>query len=98
MEHSRGIPMYANFKHVKSIFLAALEKEGAAGREAYLREACANDSGLRGQVDALLLRHEQAGSFLQFPSPDLAHSEPDPSPSESGRDSELRPGEARAMS
>ncbi|HEV2946458.1 MAG TPA: serine/threonine-protein kinase, partial [Gemmataceae bacterium] len=60
--------MNAKFKHVKEIFLAALEIEVDSGREAYLREACAHDPALRGQVDALLHRHEQAGSFLQFPS------------------------------
>jgi serine/threonine protein kinase/tetratricopeptide (TPR) repeat protein len=61
--------MNASFRQVKDIFLAALEKEDASDREAYLSEACASDTGLRGQVEALLHRHEQAGSFLQAPSP-----------------------------
>jgi serine/threonine protein kinase len=61
--------MNPNFKHVKEIFLAALEKEGASEREAYLSETCGNDSALREQVDALLRRHEQAGSFLQVAAP-----------------------------
>jgi eukaryotic-like serine/threonine-protein kinase len=61
--------MNASFKQVKDIFLAALEKDSASDLEAYLSEVCAGDLALRGQVDALLRRHEQAGSFLQFPSP-----------------------------
>jgi serine/threonine protein kinase len=84
--------MNAKFKHVKEIFLAALEIEVDSGREAYLREACAHDPALRGQVDALLRRHEQAGSFLQFPSPalsPLAGEQSEPRPLESG--SEPRP-------
>ncbi len=59
--------MRAEFKQVKSIFLAAVEKPEPVEREAYLREVCGSDLALRGQVDALLRRHEDAGSFLERP-------------------------------
>jgi len=82
--------MNASFKQVKDIFLAALDIEDDPGREAYLSVACADEPALRGQVDALLRRHEQAGSFLQFPSPAPILSSPprgeesDPRPLGSG--------------
>jgi serine/threonine protein kinase/WD40 repeat protein len=48
----------------RSIFLAALEKEGAE-RAAYLDTACADNAEMRGQVEALLQEHAGAGSFLE---------------------------------
>src|SRR5262245_37074995 len=70
--------MNANFWRVKEIFLAALEKPGAAERDAYLGEACWQDENLRRQVDALLDKHAQAGSFLEPParSPAVTATEP----------------------
>jgi serine/threonine protein kinase len=59
--------MRPEFKHVKEIFLAAVEKADPAEREAFLREACGVDDSLRRQVDGLLRRHEDAGSFLEHP-------------------------------
>jgi serine/threonine protein kinase/tetratricopeptide (TPR) repeat protein len=58
----------AEFKQVKQIFLAAVEKAGPEERAAYLREACGGDAALRRQVEALLRQHEQAGSFLERPA------------------------------
>ncbi len=52
---------------VESIFLAALEKDAPAVREAYLHNACGPDLGLRLNVDRLLKAHEQAGDFLRGP-------------------------------
>jgi serine/threonine protein kinase len=60
--------MNADFRRVKEIFLAAVEKQDAAERDAYLREACGQDEDLRRQVDALLGKHAQAGSFLEPPA------------------------------
>jgi serine/threonine protein kinase/tetratricopeptide (TPR) repeat protein len=62
--------MDAEFRRVKDLFLTALEKEGSHEREAYLSEACGADESLRRQVDVLLQRHEQAGSFLEKPAAD----------------------------
>lgn len=55
-------------KRVKELFLAALEKETPADRDAYLKEACGDDEPLRRQVDELLRKHEEAGSFLEQPT------------------------------
>jgi hypothetical protein len=41
----------------KSIFLAALDLETPAEREAYLAGACGSDAGLRRAVDRLLAAH-----------------------------------------
>ncbi len=59
--------MRPEFKQVKSIFLAAVEKADHDEREAFLREACGDDDALRRQVENLLRRHEDAGSFLERP-------------------------------
>ncbi|HMF12182.1 MAG TPA: serine/threonine-protein kinase, partial [Gemmataceae bacterium] len=60
--------MPAEFHRVKELFLAALEKDHATVRFAYLDEACGADVDLRQRVDALLARHERAGSFLEAPA------------------------------
>src|SRR5262245_17077036 len=58
-------------RHLMTVFLAALERESAEERAAYLDEACRNDSAIRARVDALLLAHEHAAGFLERPpSPD----------------------------
>jgi serine/threonine protein kinase/tetratricopeptide (TPR) repeat protein len=61
--------MNADFQRVKDIFLAAVEREPGAPRSAYLNEACGHDMELRQRVEALLVRHEAAGSFLESPAP-----------------------------
>jgi serine/threonine protein kinase len=61
--------MDAQFRRVKEIFLAAVEKQNPADRDAYVRAACGEDEGLRRQVDALLVKHEQAGAFLEPAGP-----------------------------
>jgi serine/threonine protein kinase/tetratricopeptide (TPR) repeat protein len=60
--------MSADFQRVKDIFLAALDREAGPSRSAYLSEACGQDSELRQRVEALLVRHEAAGSFLESPA------------------------------
>src|SRR5262245_50151355 len=52
----------------RTIFLAALEKDDQAQRQAYLDEACAGDPALRERVESLLRSHDKAGSFLNLPA------------------------------
>jgi serine/threonine protein kinase len=54
----------------REIFTAALNRENAADRAAFLDEACAGDAGLRQRVELLLAEHEQLGSFLESHTPD----------------------------
>src|SRR5262245_21948918 len=49
-----------------AVLNAALELRPTE-RPAYLDDACAGDAALRQQVEALLLAHDQAESFLQAP-------------------------------
>jgi eukaryotic-like serine/threonine-protein kinase len=49
----------------RSIFIAALEKDDAAERAAYLDRACAGDLPLRERIERLLKAHEPADSFLE---------------------------------
>jgi serine/threonine protein kinase len=72
--------MNAEFGRVKAIFLAAVEKQGQAERDAYLREACGQDLDLRRRVDGLLAKHAQAGSFLESPveAPELVATPDEP--------------------
>ncbi len=55
---------------VRTIFERALDLP-AAERAAFLDEACADNTELRTQVDALLTAHFDAGSFLEPPSHQL---------------------------
>src|SRR5262245_32767645 len=52
----------------ESIFIAALEKEDAAERAAFLDQACAGDEALRQRIERLLRRHEQPDSLLDAPA------------------------------
>src|SRR5262249_20164012 len=63
--------MTADFKRVKEIFLAALEKDAGVPRLDYLDQTCGQDVELRQHVEALLERHAEAGSFLESPAPSL---------------------------
>src|SRR5437867_3948678 len=56
----------------RDIFIAALQKEDPAERQAYLDEACACQPQLRQQVENLLRLHENAGSFLASPAAESA--------------------------
>jgi serine/threonine protein kinase/tetratricopeptide (TPR) repeat protein len=62
----------------REVFIAALQKESAAERRAYLDAACGGDDGLRRGVEALLAAHERAGSFLEHPLVDPAVTTDDP--------------------
>src|SRR5438874_13627131 len=52
----------------RDLFVAALQKDDPAERQAYLDEACAGQPELRRQVENLLRLHEGAGSFLEQPA------------------------------
>jgi hypothetical protein len=52
----------------REIFLAALERESAAQRDAFVGEACGQDAELRCRVQQLLNSHRDAGSFLEHPA------------------------------
>ncbi len=60
--------MSADFQRAKDIFLAAVEQTDPLEREACLRQACGDDAALRGRVEALLRRHDQANSILERPA------------------------------
>src|SRR5262245_48044834 len=52
----------------REVFIAALQQEDPAQRQAYLDEACARRPELRRQVEHLLRLYEGAGSFLEEPA------------------------------
>lgn len=56
---------------VKGLFIAALEKETPAERNAYLDETCAENPLLRQRVEALLKAHEESDEFLEVPAAEL---------------------------
>src|SRR5262245_38262760 len=53
---------------VEAIFDAALQLSPEK-REAYLDQACGNDSILRGRIEALLKSHHDSGEFMDPPVP-----------------------------
>ena len=57
--------------HLDTLFLAALEIASLEERADFLEKSCGADSELRGHVERLLKSHEQAGSFLADPAPEL---------------------------
>src|SRR5262245_29575393 len=56
----------------RDIFIAALQKEDPAERQAYLDQACAGQPELLRQVEHLLRLYENAGSFLEEPAAEAA--------------------------
>ncbi len=55
-----------NWQNVKEIFLTALEKD-AKSRSKFLDAICANDAGLREEVESLLASHEEIEDFIETP-------------------------------
>ena len=55
------------WRRAEDLFHAALERP-PGDRRAFLDEACADDPELRRQVDVLISKDEQAGSFLERPA------------------------------
>src|SRR6516162_7928597 len=84
----------------RTIFMAALEKDGPADRSAYLDEACAGDAALRRRVEALLKAHDDAGAFLDRPAVEqiAACVSPEQDSTEALAESQARarPGETQA--
>jgi serine/threonine protein kinase len=54
----------ADTRSIEDLFARALELPSATERRKFLDNACANESALRGEVEALLEAHESAGAFL----------------------------------
>ena len=54
-------------RRVNEIFHSALEREPEA-RQGFLDLACGADTDLRRQVELLLAKEEEAGSFLETPA------------------------------
>ncbi|MCL4678175.1 MAG: serine/threonine-protein kinase [Alphaproteobacteria bacterium] len=52
----------------RDIFLAALERESVAERDAFIAQACAANAELRRRVELLFESHRDAGSFLEHPA------------------------------
>jgi serine/threonine protein kinase/tetratricopeptide (TPR) repeat protein len=57
--------------NVDDVYLAALERESAEQRSAYLEEACAGHPELRRRVERLLETQAKIGSFLEAPAPEI---------------------------
>src|SRR6266481_604361 len=74
--------MQADLQRVKELFLAALQQDGAAKRSEFLDRECRSDLDLRQRVDALLVQHEAAGSFLESPAVPFAATIDEPAASE----------------
>src|SRR5579863_9396802 len=55
------------WRKVEALFHAALERAPEV-RPAFLDAACSGDTDLRRQVELLLAKEEQAGSFLEIPA------------------------------
>ena len=52
----------------RDLFIAALERDDPAERDAYLAQACGSDVDLLQRVERLLRLHQEAGSFLEQPA------------------------------
>src|SRR5262245_59846577 len=52
----------------RELFLALLDLPDASARGRYLDVACAGDPARRARVEALLVAHDTAGSFLASPA------------------------------
>jgi serine/threonine protein kinase/TolB-like protein len=59
------------WRRLEALFDAALDLPPDE-RAAWLRRACADDDGLREEVERLLRAHERAATFLERPAPDFA--------------------------
>ena len=72
--------MAAISPELKAIFLEALDCPSDGERRAYLDRACEGDTTLRSRIDALLVAHRDAGSFLEepVPTPSVTMSNPTP--------------------
>jgi Serine/threonine protein kinase len=69
---------------IESILAAAVEIDADVERRAYVERACAGDADLKRRVDELIDNHFRAGSFLEFPAPNLAATADQPIPERPG--------------
>jgi eukaryotic-like serine/threonine-protein kinase len=69
-------PFVMDWKRVKIVFAEAAGLESGAERAAYLDRACAGDTALRGEVEAMLAAQVEAGDFLE--NPILGTENPEP--------------------
>ena len=60
-----------HWEQIASVFQAALER-GPGQQAAFLDEACAGDSALRGEVESLIASHKQVGNFIEAPAIEVA--------------------------
>ncbi len=67
----------------RDLFIAALNLDDLAERQAYLQDACGDDSAARQRVEALFKVYENAGSFLESPPASPTSSMTSSSPTES---------------
>jgi tRNA A-37 threonylcarbamoyl transferase component Bud32/tetratricopeptide (TPR) repeat protein len=58
--------------NIEAIFTRALEIEDEPARRQYLDMACAGDSAIRQRVESLLAAHQEAASFLESPTREIA--------------------------
>jgi eukaryotic-like serine/threonine-protein kinase len=72
------MPIVMDWKRVEIVFADAAGLESGAERAAYLDRACAGDTALRGEVEAMLAAQVEAGDFLENP---IVGAE-DPAPAE----------------
>jgi serine/threonine protein kinase/Tol biopolymer transport system component/Tfp pilus assembly protein PilF len=73
------------WQHIKSLLHSALER-APQERAAFVNNACAGDSSLRSEVEALISSHEQAGGFIESPAFELMAESLDESQSMIGSD------------
>src|SRR5262249_30254018 len=68
VDHEGRTPKAERWRQVDTILKEALERK-PCDRATFLDSVCANDSSLRGEVEALIRAYEQADSFLEAPIP-----------------------------
>ena len=61
---------------VEAIFAQAIAQGSREAREAYLQNACGDDSRLRARVEALLKAHDRAGNFMNSDEPEDTLDQP----------------------
>ena len=61
------------WKRIKGIVAEALEREPSV-REAFVKEACAQDTELREEVESLLVAYEEAGPLSKHPQANVTES------------------------
>ena len=80
------------WRQIDELFDSALKAEESQ-RAAFLDEACAGDEGLRLELERLLLRHQDAGSFLESPALEVAAGALAPDARESRESAAVQVGE-----